>query len=343
MKTALITTTIHLPEVLSLYRRFDADTKFFIAGDKKTPEADLNAFVAGLGNATYLSVDDQIAGGSRVSELIGWNRIMRRNMALLEAIGEGFDIIITIDDDNIPLADDYFDHHRSVLSEPFNGVGLHHPSGWVDVGQFIDPAAPHRGFPYAERKSQHPTAAAPIVAGRIGVCAGLWMGDPDIDAMTRIVQAPVVQAFSAAMDAGVAVRPGCMTVFNSQNTGYTAEIAPAMMVLSDVGRYDDIWASLIAQRIMRERDLLVYFGKPYVWQERNQQDPWRNLEDEMFGMRECSRFARDLMECDIGGGSVVDQLRRIYAHLATKAYLPPSVVEIGRAWCDDVEERLAAG
>lgn len=342
MKTALVTTTIHLPEVLKLYRRFDTNIKFFVAGDRKTPEAEVASLVGRLGNARYLSVDEQPALGGRVSELIGWDCIQRRNIALLQAIGEGFDLIITIDDDNIPLSEEYFDRHRSVLSRPFNGVGLSHPSGWVDIGQFISPSAPHRGFPYEERKSQHPLAAGAVVDGHIGVSAGLWMGDPDVDAMTRIVQQPFVQAFSAAIDAGVAVQPGCTTVFNSQNTGFTAEIAPAMMVLSEVGRYDDIWASLIAQRIMGERGLLVHFGRPYVWQERNEQSLWRNLEEEMFGMRETSRFARDLAECDIGGGSVVDQLRRIYRHLATKDYLPSGMVTIGQAWCDEVEERLAA-
>ena len=37
MNTALVTTTINVPKVLSLYRRLDRDVRFFVAGDLKTP------------------------------------------------------------------------------------------------------------------------------------------------------------------------------------------------------------------------------------------------------------------------------------------------------------------
>ncbi|GAI53134.1 unnamed protein product, partial [marine sediment metagenome] len=107
MKLALITTTIGVPHVLSLYRELDKEAMFFIAGDRKTPHDEVRSLVSTLGNAVYYSDTDQEKLGYRSSELIGWNRIMRRNIALLEAIKYGADIIVTIDDDNIPLDRSY--------------------------------------------------------------------------------------------------------------------------------------------------------------------------------------------------------------------------------------------
>jgi hypothetical protein len=54
-----------------------------------------------------------------------------------------------------------------------------------------------------------------------------------------------------------------------------------MLVLVGVGRYDDIWGSYIAQRVMAETGHRVHYGKPFVWQERNPQSIWTNLRDEI--------------------------------------------------------------
>jgi hypothetical protein len=158
--------------------------------------------------------------------------------------------------------------------------------------------------------------------------------------MTRISQGPVVYHLSGLFERGVVVKPGCFTTFNSQNTAFLRELAPLMMVLVGVGRYDDIWASYITQRIMMERGEVVHFGKPYVWQERNQHILWNNLKDEIYGMENTDRFVEDLVAVDIGKGSPVSQLRRIYAFLADKDYIPEIVKKVGVAWCDDVEHAL---
>src|ERR1700684_3197168 len=100
MKTALITTTINVPHVLALYRKLGPDVRFFIAGDHKTPDKAYQ-FVAELGDCYCILPDAQ--EDWKCSALIGWNTVQRRNIALLEAVKWGADLIITIDDDNIPL------------------------------------------------------------------------------------------------------------------------------------------------------------------------------------------------------------------------------------------------
>jgi hypothetical protein len=180
-----------------------------------------------------------------------------------------------------------------------------------------------------------------VVGARIGVAAGLWVGDPDIDAMERLTNQPVVHHLASTLDAGLAVSPGCIAPFNTQNTAFIRELAPLLMVHIGVGRYDDIWASYITQRVMREHGYHVHFGRPFVWQDRNPHNLWQNLRDEIYGMEIGTRFADDLESVPIGGLSVPESLRTIHEHIAQWEYVPEEVSELGLAWCDDIDTVLA--
>lgn len=340
MKVALITTTIHVPEVLERYRQLDRSVAIFVAGDRRTPHSEARLFIERLGNAVYYSDADQEKLGYQCSVIIGWNKIMRRNIALLEALRWGADVIISVDDDNIPLNDDYFSQFGSILSTPFNGLMASSDRHWVNAGEFLSPRVYHRGFPYEHRNSDHKITLKPASGIRVGVAAGLWLGDPDIDAMERIVLHPTVCQVSEVLRAGLVVDHSCLTPFNSQNTAYIAELAPLMMVLVGVGRYDDIWASYIAQRVMMETDYHIHFGGPFVWQQRNPQSLWVNLKDELFGMEFTSKFCEDLRAADLGEGNVLLKLRRLYEHIHRLNYLPPEIYALGKVWADDVEKTL---
>lgn len=342
MSIALITTTIRVPKVLELYRSFDSDVQIFVTGDRKTPHNEVRAFVEGLGNATYYSDADQEDLGYASSPIIGWNKIMRRNIATLEALKSGADIVVTVDDDNLPISRDYFTQIEQTLTQPYMGLVADVPSQRFNIGEFLTPKVYHRGFPYEFRHQDLNVRLAPKTNGRIGVVAGLWFGDPDIDAMERITNRPLVLQMSDMARAGLAVAPGCFTPFNSQNTAYRRELVPLMMVLIGVGRYDDIWGSYIAQRVMLEDEFMVRFGEPFVWQERNPQNLWRNLRDELLGMENTERFQADLMAANLTAPSVVGRLRQVYEHLQSLDYLAPEVHEFGQAWCDDVERVLGA-
>ena len=340
MRVALITTTIYVPAVLARYRDLDRDVAFFVAGDRQTPHAEAKSFVEALGNAAYYSDTDQEKLGYKCSPIIGWNKIMRRNIALLEALKWKADIIVSIDDDNIPLRPNYFDEFKRILSAPYHGVMASSPSGWINAGQFLNPPVYHRGFPYEFRNTDLHLNLNPVSGARVGVAAGLWLGDPDVDAMERITQHPTVYQVSNVLEPGLVIDPACLSPFNSQNTAYVADLAPLMMVLIGVGRYDDIWASYIAQRIMAETDYHIHFGAPFVWQQRNPQNLWKNLKDELFGMEFSAKFCADLRPATVGTGNAVQKLRRLYEHIGTLSYVPSEVYELGKAWCDDVERVL---
>lgn len=359
MKTALITTTIFTPKVLALYRKLGPNVKFFIALDNKMDGAGIAKEFPSDPLMSWLTSDWQKGSGYSCSELIGWNTVRRRNIALLEALKWGANVIVTIDDDNVPIgsyfgapfifhdmsyrrsddvAEDDYDAPMSWhITGPraWNGLKATSPSKWFDAGQLMLPRTPHRGFPY-DKKAQ--PSYEPIVDAKIGVAAGLCLGDPDIDAVTRIATAPIVHTVSELARAGVVTDPReTWTVFNTQNTAFIRELAPAMFCAPGLGRFDDIVASLITQRVMRSRGLHVHFGQPFVWQQRNSHNLIRDLEEEVWGMRHLTEIADELDGLAAHSNwSVIEHCCDIWTSLSW----PDKTAECALAFLDDCEKVL---
>ncbi len=345
MKTALVTTTINIPSVLALYRRFDpgASVRFFCAIDRKTPRAAIS-FLDNLGNVEVIHYTSH-----KCDPIIGDNSIQRRNLALLEALRWGADIIVSVDDDNIPIDPNYFNQFQALLSATptrFNGLKTDFkPGSWFDVGTLLQPPATHRGFPACDSKlgDDIPDRFTHVIDARIGVAAGMVLGDPDTSAVERIARHPNVHGVSEVLKAGMVVAPSTWTVYNSQNTAFIRELAPAMMMWPGVGRHDDIFASLLCQRIMRDRGLHVHFGRPFVYQQRNSHNLVNDLKQELFGMENIARFAEWLdQRVFVEGDSVLGNVQDIYFQMGDGPdrldWMPPIVSECGLAWCEDIEK-----
>lgn len=337
MKTALITTTINLPHVLSLYRKCSDDVAFFVTGDRKS-HVDAAQFCQSIPNCEYFSQERQDTLDWKCGTLLGWNTLARRNIALLEALKSGAEIIVTIDDDNLPMDLTYFDHFEFALSWPFNGIMASSHTGWFDVGQLLRPVARHRGFPI-DVNANHATYHA-ITDQKVGVAAGICLGDPDISAVDRISQAPIVHETSLLLKSGIVVDGTRWTVFNSQNTAFLRQFAPAMMMWPHTGRFDDIFASLVTQRIMRETNHVVHFGQPFVWQQRNLHDLVSDLKAEIVGMERIVQFSHFLEDLELRSTDVIANLRTLYAHLPSMSWLPAIIHDAGMAWLDDCEKVL---
>ena len=70
-----------------------------VIGDQKTPEKEYKK----LKDIIFLSPKDQERMSKKISDLIGWNCIQRRNFGFMYASKIKADIIASVDDDNIPL------------------------------------------------------------------------------------------------------------------------------------------------------------------------------------------------------------------------------------------------
>jgi hypothetical protein len=335
-RLALVTTTIRIPEVLRLYRALAPELGIFIVGDRGSPHAEIRALARQI-DGVYLSDEDQMSLGYRCCDQIGWNVIARRNIGLLEAIRSGADIFLSVDDDNIPCGEEYFRDVHRILGRPFNGLAVGDPSGWVDIGQFLTPRVRHRGFPYGQRRPIFAPTVGPVVGRRVGVAAGLWLGDPDVDAIERLANGPLMFDLPEIVRAGFVLERGARAPFNSQNTAFIRAVAPVMMVLPLLDRYDDIWGSYVAQRVLEEQDYAVHFGRPFVWQQRNPHNLVKDLASELHGARHTDRFVDDLATASTRGSDPVSQLRSLFEAMRTWEYMPTQTVEFGIAWCADLD------
>lgn len=306
MRPALVTTTIYVPRLLEAYiddaiRHGHEDTLVIVAADRKTP-AQAKTWCLELAERTgielvFQDVEDQEAyldGYPELREHLHWNSIQRRNVAILLAYERGCDPIITIDDDNLFLEADFVGLHSLVSSE-LELDAASSPTGWVNVCDQLaeERGVPfyHRGFPPGERWADAPVSWG-SVRGKVTVNAGFWLGDPDVDAIQRLVYP--VEAVRYERSENFTLAPGCWSPFNSQNTSLAREVIPAYFLSPNIGRYDDIWAAYVVARIAEHLGHLIAFGHPIVKQDRNPHNYWKDLDVERTGMilsdRLCSRL-----------------------------------------------------
>lgn len=335
MKLALVLTTINVPAVLRLYRISHPIARFFVIGDRKSDDVATQALVDSVSNCVYYSYQAQQGLGYAHNSFLPDNCIQRRNIGFLEALKWGADAIVSIDDDNIPMvAQTYLNDMSARLRSPFDGIEVSGKNGWFDVGQYLQPVSPHRGFPI---QYKHDPVYRGVTGKNVGVAAGICLGDPDISAVTRIANAPDVQQTALLLQSGCVVAANTNTVWNSQNTAVLRELIPAWAMIPFCGRYDDIYASLICRRIMRDRDLYVHFGRPLVIQQRNFHDLVRDLRGEIDGMDNVARMAALLDMIQLPNKSVTADCRLIWDAIRSAQLLPLDTYPAMYTWLTDCE------
>lgn len=281
---AIVTTTINPPtkalkKFINIARK--DDWQLYIVGDRKTPHAEYLQIAAVIDCVHYLHPDDQEVIGQKLSDLIGWNCIQRRNFGLLAAYRDGAEIIATIDDDNIP----YENWGQNCLVNTEDNVRVFRTNEPV-----WDPLCPyfgeiwHRGFP-VQMLSQRIVNQPYIEKRDILVQADLWDGNPDIDAICRIAIKPTVTFPTEIIPYGSNV----LMPFNSQNTFLSRDVFPTYFLFPHVGRMDDIWAAYVTQFQFPES---VVFSKASVYQERNPHDLVLDLQAEMLGYSHNQEFVK---------------------------------------------------
>jgi len=343
MKTALCTTVIHVPHALKLLRKCSEDVRFFVAIDKKTPEAAANFCTYDVSHTQVVYFDAWERW--KCADAIGFNTIARRNIAFLEALKWGADVIYSWDDDNLNIDRNHFAHiewafKTAVVFEQrhlWNGIKVSGLNGWFDPGTLLVPPTRHRGFPHVTPRTKH---AEPVTDAKIGVAAGLVIGDPDVDAVTRMEHRPDIGGVHLLGQTGVVVDPNTWTVFNSQNTAVIRELIPAWFMAPGCGRHDDIFAALVVQRVMRERGYHAHFGPPFTLQQRNPHDLMVDLRAEIDGMSNVTKMAELLDSIPLPLKSVIDDTRIIYNALAHADWYPKQAVPAALAWLEDCESVL---
>ncbi|MBU3916985.1 hypothetical protein KKA14_15745 [bacterium] len=302
----IVFTTIYHPDVLDdLYENISTNNhlknvKIWIVGDKKTPVScgDLAKKITAKGLETiYLNIDQQDEWGKRCKDFyqrIPYNNETRRNIGYLLALEDKCEVLISMDDDNFPTDDDLIGRHLKT-GTIWNKEVISEESGFHNICEYlkIEPKR-HvfpRGFPFRLRgnpNKTHFTKQDTNVV--IGVTAGLWLSDPDVDATTWL-NGRVSGTEYLGKDLQV-LDQRTWSPINTQNTSVVRELIPAYLCVpmgwdvpgGKIQRYGDIWGGYFLQALMQGTKYNVAFGRPIVDHRRNPHDYVDDLRFEYWGM-----------------------------------------------------------
>jgi hypothetical protein len=270
---AIVSTSVY--ERPHAYEMWAKQGDLIVAGDESSPPT-LRGYVTDIGGR-YLTPDEQKHW--RFSEVLGWRCIQRRNVAVMTAFADGYEHVLTVDDDNVP-SELFVNEHRQMLGEWSGPSVVSSQTGWLNIGDFLEPRTNQRGHPLGASSPEDHVWTMFDTTREVIVSQAHVIGDPDCDAVTRVVNMPCITATQTS----VIVDPVSWTPFNSQATMWARAWSPFIACLPRVGRYDDIFAGLIAQRVMRAHRVLMHVGDPWVEQIRNLHDPRDDLRNEYWGM-----------------------------------------------------------
>jgi hypothetical protein len=302
----IVFTTIYHPAVLEdLYNNLSKyghleTVKIWVVGDKKTPDS-CRKLVETFRNkgmeTVYLDIASQDNWGKRCADFynrLPYNNETRRNIGYLHALEGGCELLISIDDDNFPTEDDLIGYHRQTGKRWFEKL-ISETSGFHNICEYLE-TEPNRqifprGYPFRLRGlPNHLQNISTEKTVTIGVTAGLWLSDPDVDATTwingKIVGTRYLGKAVQVLDQST------WTPINTQNTSIVRELIPAYLCIpmgwsvpgGSIQRYGDIWGGYFLQALMKGTDYHVAFGRPIVNHRRNPHDYVDDLRYEYWGM-----------------------------------------------------------
>lgn len=323
----LVLTSIFEPKVLRNYFENFRDfghldqVQAVLIADRKTPPVAWRVCQevrsAGL-RCCCPSLDEQEVFLRRVgipAGMIPYDSDNRRNIGFLMALEAGSDFLISIDDDNFCLpSEDFFAAH-SIVTAPSQP----HPvaasiTGFLNVCELLDYAGPARiyprGFPYLARHKDEQWRVEARLA-EVHVNAGLWLIDPDIDAMTWLVAPACVAGFRKQ---SLVLAPEAWSPVNSQNTALRRAAIPAYYFIPmgysisgmPMDRYGDISSGYFTEACAKHLGGAIRFGTPIAEHRRNSHDYLKDAAREWGCILTLEDLLRWLCEAKLSGDSYVE-------------------------------------
>jgi hypothetical protein len=358
-KLAIVVTTISKGDFLDAYAPAlrsppkGHEARMYVVGDLNTP-GECAARAARLAEAglpvTYLGVEEQdrlIAPFPELAAAIPYRSDARRNLGFLRALVDRCDVMISIDDDNLPLDGSFLEHHGAV------GANAELPSvlatnGWLNLGEWLCakdriglPVTVHpRGYPYKRRLGDSRSERGAAERGRVDINVGLWKGDPDVDAPTRLVTGVVA---APSLREPFFLARANRTPINTQNTaiawhaipGYWFVTMGAVLDGVRMDRFGDIFSGYFVQLCAEAVGGRVRIGPPVVEQIRNPHDLLKDLWCEMPALRLVEEMVELFEQPLTPARSYVAAYRELAERIASFA-----PVHKGSRWKDDIRNWL---
>ncbi len=333
-RASIVVTTIFEPRFIDGYlanierhgRRDSVDLIVII--DRKTPPTVAQACAGARARGFRVecpTLDEQetfLAKFPSMKERVPYNSDNRRNVGFLMALDRGAELLISIDDDNFCLDDSDFVGEHAVVGEELDVDESESSDGWFNIGTLLTTSAPAeifpRGFPYFARgKAQTRVSVPQRRRARVAMNAGLWLSDPDVDAISRIAIAPRV----TSADAGAHfLGANTWSPINTQNTAIARDAIAAYYYVRmgfDLGglsidRYGDILSGYLCAACVKARGEAIRIGSPVADHRRTPHNLFKDLYHELAGVVLLDDLLPWLTQLKLSGATYAE----LYANLA---------------------------
>jgi Reversibly glycosylated polypeptide len=200
------------------------------------------------------------------------------------------DFLISIDGDNFaPAEEDFFTQHAIVCHDMHIGSTVEASAGWFNVCTQLnlesDRVTFPRGFPYFARHQKQEThqRAHPTT---IRINAGLWIEEPDLDAMTWLTTPVRATSFRGE---SMVVGPRTWSPVNTQNTALHREVIPSYDFVRmgsplsgmHIDRYGHAFSGYFSPACARSLGHAVRVGTPTATHARNSHNYLRDATQEL--------------------------------------------------------------
>jgi hypothetical protein len=333
-RIAIVVTTIFEPLFIDGYvnnlRRFGHENAdIIVVIDRKTP-ATVAERCAHYG-LLCPTLDEQEAFLARFPSMAGripYDSDNRRNIGFLMALDRGAELLISIDDDNYCLDDVDFVGEHLAAGTTIDTKATESDDGWINICSLLrsstkDEIFP-RGFPYFARRHERTLREDGSEPARVAINVGLWLSDPDVDAMTRLTQAPRIQS---AHDRSLRLGRNTWTPINTQNTAIVRDAIAAYYYVRmgfslgglRIDRYGDILSGYLLQKCVKTRGEAIRIGSPIADHRRTPHNLFKDLYHELAGMVLLEDLLPWFTELSIGRGSYSEMYGAVADALADRS------------------------
>lgn len=329
----IIITTINQPTKAVKKLAALKDWHIVIVGDKKTP-VDWH-----YENCVYLSPDDQMKLGFKITQLLPWNHYSRKNIGYLYAIQHGATIVYDTDDDNILIQDDISYLPAQAQVQANSRSSLCKSSVFNVYAYFGKPAMWPRGYPLDKIKDLIPQATFSVQMRPL-IQQGLVDNDPDVDAIFRLTQHTQGIEFNQAKDP-ICLQRGTLCPFNTQNTLFHYDAFWGLLIpITTTFRVCDIWRGYWVQRLLWDIEGNLCFTPSTAIQERNDHNLLHDFIDEIDLYSKSGKLVAFLRAWQSDAMTLDARILALMQDMVHADFIKSKDYELAQAWLGDL---LAVG
>ncbi len=247
------------------------------------------------------------------------------SFGFLVAYEENADLVLELDDD-VYITEDFVKKHIENLTSE-EGLTVHAKGKWYNTMENLvlncSSIVYPRGHPYNSEARQRGYSWMES-GGECVLNMGLWLQNPDLDALTLIYYSGLNGKCGIRSKASkrekVIIGEGTYFATCSMNTSFKPEVIPAFYQLymntQGIDRFDDIWSGVFLKKIADHLGEKMCIGKPLGSHLKRSRDVFTDLRKELEGIAINEKLWRVVDAAELSAKSFADCYLELAEHLS---------------------------